>query len=101
VRGYRIELGEVEEVLARHEWVAECVVVVKEQQLVGYVVTSEGAVIDVSEVRAYLGEHLPAYMIPSVIVELESLPLTANGKVDRKALAAAELELKSREYEAP
>jgi amino acid adenylation domain-containing protein len=86
VRGYRIELGEVEEALARHETVRESVVVVREDQLVGYVVATEGTTIDASELRAYLGERLPGYMIPGVIVELESLPLTTNGKVDRKAL---------------
>jgi acyl-coenzyme A synthetase/AMP-(fatty) acid ligase len=86
VRGYRIELGEVEEVLQRHESIRESVVVVREEQLVGYVVAAEGVELEVSELRAYLGEQLPGYMIPGVLVELAALPLTANGKVDRKAL---------------
>ena len=86
VRGYRIELGEVEEVLQRHESIRESVVVVRDEQLVGYVVAAEGVELDVNALRAHLGEQLPGYMIPGVLVELESLPLTANGKVDRKAL---------------
>jgi amino acid adenylation domain-containing protein/non-ribosomal peptide synthase protein (TIGR01720 family) len=86
VRGYRIELGEVEEALARHESIRESVVVVRDEQLVGYVVAAEGATVEVNELRAYLGEQLPGYMIPGVLVEMAALPLTANGKVDRKAL---------------
>ncbi len=105
VRGYRIELGEVEDALAGYEGISESVVVVRtegesEKRLVGYVVAR--AELEVSELRAYLETKLPEYMIPSVFVELTELPLTANGKVDRKALAAAELELAgTQEYEAP
>jgi amino acid adenylation domain-containing protein/non-ribosomal peptide synthase protein (TIGR01720 family) len=100
VRGYRIELGEVEEVLQRHESIRECVVVVRDEQLVGYVVAA--AELEMNELRAYLGAQLPGYMIPGVLVEMAALPLTSNGKVDRKALPGAELELKGRgEYEAP
>ncbi len=86
VRGYRIELGEVEEALQRHESIQQSVVVVRDEQLVGYVVAAEGATVEVNELRAYLGEQLPSYMIPGVLVEMAALPLTANGKVDRKAL---------------
>ncbi|HEX2271889.1 MAG TPA: amino acid adenylation domain-containing protein, partial [Pyrinomonadaceae bacterium] len=107
VRGYRIELGEVEEALAGFEGISESAVVVRaegegEKRLVGYVVAASGAELEVSELRAYLETKLPAYMIPSMFVELMELPLTANGKVDRKALAAAELEFtQTRVYEAP
>jgi amino acid adenylation domain-containing protein/non-ribosomal peptide synthase protein (TIGR01720 family) len=107
VRGYRIELGEVEEALAGYEGISESVVVVRtqgegEKRLVGYVLMSEGAELEVSELREYLETRLPEYMIPTVFVEMTELPLTANGKVDRKALSAAELGLgQSREYEAP
>jgi amino acid adenylation domain-containing protein len=86
VRGYRIELGEVEEALQRHESIRESVVVVRDEQLVGYVVAAEGATVELSELRANLGEQLPGYMIPGVLVEMAALPLNANGKVDRKAL---------------
>ena len=107
VRGYRVELGEVEEALAGYEGISESVVIVRvegesEKRLVGYVVTAGGAELEVNELRAYLETKLPEYMIPSVFVELTELPLTANGKVDRKALGAADLELEGkREYEAP
>jgi acyl carrier protein len=106
VRGYRIELGEVEEVLQGHESIGESVVVVREsrggeQQLVGYVVAAAGVELEVSELRAYLGEQLPGYMIPSVFVELAALPLTANGKVDRKALPEAGQSAEVGEYVGP
>ena len=107
VRGYRIELGEVEEALAGYEGISESVVIVRtegdgDKRLVGYVVAAAGVELEVSELRAYLETKLPDYMIPSVFVELTELPLTANGKVDRKALAAEELEFEGkREYEAP
>jgi len=105
VRGFRVELAEVEEALAGFAGISESVVVVRtegegEKRLVGYVVAA--AELEISELRTYLETKLPEYMIPSVFVELTELPLTANGKVDRQALAAAELELSgTREYEAP
>ncbi|HEX7331915.1 MAG TPA: amino acid adenylation domain-containing protein [Pyrinomonadaceae bacterium] len=105
VRGYRIELGEVEEALAGYEGISDSVVVVTtedEKRLVGYVVAAPGAELKVSELREYLSAKLPGFMIPSAFVELAELPLTANGKVDRKKLAAAELEWEgTRDYEAP
>nr|QEO73861.1 condensation domain-containing protein [uncultured bacterium] len=105
VRGYRVELAEVEEALAGYEGLSESVVVARaegegEKRLVAYVVAA--AELEVNELHAYLETKLPEYMIPSVFVELTELPLTTNGKVDRKALAAAELEFAvTREYEAP
>ncbi|HEX6044332.1 MAG TPA: amino acid adenylation domain-containing protein, partial [Pyrinomonadaceae bacterium] len=97
VRGYRIELGEVESVLSRHPEVRECAVVVNEERagdkrLVGYLVlATEGAELEVSELRRFLGQRLPEYMIPAQFVALAQLPLNTNGKVDRKALAQTEL----------
>jgi amino acid adenylation domain-containing protein len=89
VRGFRIELGEIETVLARHPAVVEAVVVANgsgaEAELAGYV-TPQGDPMLAHELRRYLGETLPAYMIPSTIMTLEAFPLTPNGKVDRKAL---------------
>ncbi len=85
VRGYRIELGEIEAVLRSQAGVQDAVVIVREKRLVGYVVRA-GEAITISEWRSRLSEQLPEYMIPAVIVELQELPLTANGKVDRKAL---------------
>ena len=91
VRGYRIEPGEVEAALRQQRGVRDAVVVAREgesgqKRLVGYVVGEAGASLDGVEIRRRLGERLPEYMVPSVVVELETFPLTANGKLDRRAL---------------
>ena len=92
IHGYRIELGEIEAVLTKHPTVKDCVVVVCEREsqsgknLVGYVVPREHSVLSVTELRSYLKEKLPEYMIPSSFVLLEALPLMPNGKVDRNTL---------------
>src|SRR5579863_8867758 len=92
LRGYRIELGEVEAALARQPGVRQCVVAMREdvpgeRRLVAYVA---GASAGVSELRQALGRVLPDYMVPQAVVLLPALPLTANGKVDRRALPAPE-----------
>jgi acyl carrier protein len=91
VRGFRVELGEVETALARHPGVREGVVVAREGQpggkrLTGYVVCHQEPGPAVGELRDFLKDRLPEYMVPSVFVELEELPLTPSGKVDRRAL---------------
>ena len=101
IRGFRIELGEIEAQLARHAQVREAVVLVREegdhQRLVAYVVAQ-----GVDELHAHLKSVLPDYMVPSAFVRVERMPLTANGKLDRRALLALELEADaSREYQAP
>ena len=90
VRGYRIELGEIEISLLRHPGVRETVVTVWEDRLVAYVVPREGKAPDAHGLRAFLGETLPAYMVPAAFVTLEALPVTPNGKLDRGALPAPE-----------
>jgi amino acid adenylation domain-containing protein len=95
VRGFRIELGEIETVLSQHEGVREAVVVARPDErgnnrLVAYVVESAGRTATTGELRRYLKDILPEYMIPSAFVTLDALPLTPNGKVDRKRLPEAD-----------
>ncbi|HYO54957.1 non-ribosomal peptide synthetase [Archangium sp.] len=96
VRGFRIELGEVEQALREKEGVGEVVVVAREdapgeKRLVAYLVAQKGQELDREELRKWLGQKLPEYMVPSAFVVLEALPLTSSGKVDRKALPAPDV----------
>jgi len=91
LRGFRIELGEIEAVLRRHPGAREAIVIIREdmpgnQHLVAYLVVDATAPPDVSELRSFLKESLPPYMIPSAFVLLDTLPLMPNGKLDRQAL---------------
>ena len=91
VRGFRIELGEIESLLGQHPEVREAVVLMREdtpknQRLVAYCVTDSEAVPTTSNLRNFLKEKIPEYMVPSVFVQLKALPLTTNGKIDRRAL---------------
>jgi acyl-CoA synthetase (AMP-forming)/AMP-acid ligase II/acyl carrier protein len=95
IRGFRIELGEIEASLGRHPAVEAAVVAPDsrhgESQLVAYVVWRDDGVADEVDLRAHLRRTLPNYMIPSLIVSLQALPLTSNGKLDRKALPTPEI----------
>ncbi|RYZ36976.1 MAG: non-ribosomal peptide synthetase, partial [Myxococcaceae bacterium] len=95
VRGFRIEPGEIESALLRHASVAEAAVVVREvggdKRLVAYIVAKPGENLDPKAVEAELRQRLPEYMVPSALGVLDALPLSANGKVDRKALPELEV----------
>nr|WP_245664838.1 amino acid adenylation domain-containing protein [Nocardia grenadensis] len=104
VRGFRIELGEIEAALLALPEVAQAAVLVATDprtgdRLVGYVVAVGGAGLDAGRMQSELGQRLPSYMVPSVFVELDALPLNVNGKLDRKALPEPVFE--AREFRAP
>ena len=105
LRGFRIELGEIETALLSHAMVSQCAVTVREddgceKRLVGYVVLEPETHMDQQwqrKLREYLRQRLPEYMIPAVFVQLDALPLTANGKLDRRALLVPETTKHERE----
>jgi acyl carrier protein len=98
VRGFRVEPGEVETCLRRCPGVADAVVELRDERLVAYVLPAPGAAVRTADLRGALGRSLPDYMIPTTFVPLTELPLTASGKVDRRALPAPE---PPRAYEPP
>ncbi|ORA35964.1 non-ribosomal peptide synthetase [Mycobacterium aquaticum] len=102
IRGYRIELGEVQAALARLDGVDQAVVIAREdrpgdKRLVGYITGTA----DPTALRAELAQRLPTYMVPAAIVTIESIPLTVNGKLDRRALPAPEYRSNGSDYRAP
>jgi amino acid adenylation domain-containing protein len=95
IRGFRIECGEIETVLNGHNAIQSSVVVVREdvlgdKQLVAYVAQKPGLDLDIRELRAYMQQRVPAYMVPAHMMLLPRLPLTSNGKIDRRKLPAIE-----------
>ena len=93
IQGYRIEPGEIEVVVLEYPGIAQAAVVAQEDKLgemrlIGYVVSGER--LDVDRLRSHLQQRLPEYMVPAALLQLDTLPLTANGKVDRKALIELE-----------
>ncbi|MGD9898611.1 MAG: amino acid adenylation domain-containing protein [Calditrichaceae bacterium] len=100
IRGFRIEPGEIEAIIDEFDDVHETFVMVREdlpgdKRLVAYIVTVNGHEPDVSELKSQLNERLPGYMIPSSFVMLDAMPLTPNGKIDRKALPEPEFSRES------
>ncbi|TPG68250.1 amino acid adenylation domain-containing protein [Brevibacillus laterosporus] len=97
IRGFRIELGEIEAVLGQNPAVRDAVVMMREdqndnKQLVAYFTTFQPEAVTISELRSFVVNKMPAHMIPTSFVYLNSLPVTPNGKVDRKALPAPSIE---------
>ena len=96
LRGFRIELGEIEAALTQIGTIAAGAVVLREddgnKRLVGYFVERPGAHTGPAELMAALGDKLPDYMVPTLWVRMTALPMTANGKVDRRALPAPDPE---------
>ena len=91
IRGFRVEPGEIEATLNEHSAVRESVVIAHEEatgdkRLVAYVVARDGEPFSAEDLRNHLQQMLPDYMLPAVFVEMKALPLTLNGKIDRRAL---------------
>ncbi|WP_434293235.1 condensation domain-containing protein, partial [Clostridium botulinum] len=104
IRGFRIELGEIENKLLQHENIKEAAVLVKENKdsekyICVYVVSEKN--LEELDLKSHLKETLPEYMVPAYFVELEKMPLTANGKLNRRALPEPNLDANLVEYEAP
>ncbi|NEO30633.1 MAG: amino acid adenylation domain-containing protein [Symploca sp. SIO3C6] len=106
IRGFRIELGEIEALLAEHPQVWESVVMMREDEpgnkrLVAYAVPQSESSLTTAQLRQFLEAKLPAYMVPNAFVILESLPLTANGKINRRALPVPDVRERTKKYIAP
>ena len=94
IRGHRIELGEIETCLLKHDFISNAVVADKidargKQVLCAYYIADEE--LTAEELKTFLARHLPEYMIPSFYIEMDEMPLTPNGKIDRKKLPKIEL----------
>ena len=104
IRGFRVELGEIESILAAQPGVRQCTVIARangdDQQVVAYAVLDRQQATTTDALKQALKDRLPDYMVPTAIVELAKIPLTPNGKIDRKALPAPE-ERSTKEYKAP
>jgi len=107
IRGFRIELGEIESALRRHDEIREAAVIVQtddatgSKRLVAYCVHADHGELQTADLQSYLKTKLPDYMVPAVYSFVDELPLTANGKVDRRALPAVEIRAPFAGYTAP
>ena len=106
IRGFRIELGEIEKVLAKHKAISQVSVIDKEKEgqkyLAAYYVIAKGKKApEIDDLRDYLSISLPDYMVPAAFVKLDEMPLTPNGKINRRALPEPDMSLIGEEYVAP
>lgn len=105
IRGFRIELGEIKNALSQHDQIQEALVIayedLSEKRLVAYFVSRTDEALSHQELREFLGQQLPSYMIPSAFVVLEKFPLTPNGKIDRHALPKPSFEQIHTEFVSP
>ena len=116
IRGFRVELGEIEAALVEHPKIRQAVVLAREDEpgekrLVAYVVPereseesnngSGGVGLQMSELREHLLGKLPEYMVPTAYVQLKRIPLTPNGKIDRKSLPEPDKDIREQEYVGP
>ncbi|AXN45214.1 Dimodular nonribosomal peptide synthase [Mycobacterium marinum] len=106
IRGYRIECGEVAAALTTLDEVQQAVAIAREDtpgqpRLVAYYTTTSGTGLDTTDIRASLSQVLPAYMVPAAFIEIDQLPLTVNGKLDRRALPAPDYTTSAQAYVAP
>ena len=109
IRGFRVELGEVETVLGNHERIEQAVVVAHgtgatQKQLVAYFVSSKNQKVPINDLRQHMRQHLPEYMVPSIFMQIDRVPKTPSGKIDRKALPSPSLsqqQANEGEYVAP
>lgn len=106
IRGFRVELGEIEAALRSHPALFQSVVIAREdgssrKQILGYVVPVDGQSVSGSDLRSYLAERLPDYMVPAAILPLSALPLTPTGKLDRNALPAPDFSSHSQPPQTP
>ncbi|WP_459480612.1 amino acid adenylation domain-containing protein [Clostridium saccharoperbutylacetonicum] len=100
IRGLRVELGEIENKLVQHKCIKEAVVIAKQDKsneniLIGFYIEKEDRTVSVSELKNYLKEALPEYMVPSTLIKLDKFPTNSNDKVDRKALKSVDIHLEN------
>ncbi len=105
IRGFRVELGEIENQLLKYQGIKEAVVTIKydegaDRSLCAYIVPNPSVKLEVSQLKAFLRQKLPAYMVPTYFMFLDEIPLTATGKIDRKSLPEAKI-LSAQAYIAP
>lgn len=96
IRGHRIELGEIKNSILKNEKMEDAVIVVSadaedNRSIIAYFQPKQGVAVDANEVRNFVGEHLPSYMVPTYFIPIDKIPLNVNGKLDKKALPKPEI----------